>query len=103
LEHLTDWQDTTDPVKQFVQDVEHGETKLVAKRIENNGQSLIKGQDIYSIYKEWATHRGYKAVGLGKFYWELERCGVGKPKRVSEGRVVLWQKACAVDPEAERF
>lgn len=103
LEHLTDWQDTTDPVKQFVQDVEHGETKLVAKRIESNGQCLIKGQDIYSIYKEWATRCGYKTVGLGKFYAELERCGVGKPKRVSEGRAVLWQKAFAVDHEPERF
>lgn len=84
---LQEWQDETDPVKLYFNEVRDGERKIDVDLLPNGG---ILGIKVYDDFKKWAAERSFYAMSHIKFYKELERCGVEKAKKMEQGKVIFW-------------
>lgn len=84
---LQEWQDETDPVKLYFNEVRDGERKIDVDLLPNGG---VLGIKVYDDFKKWASERSFYAMSHIRFYKELERCGVEKAKKMEQGKVIFW-------------
>lgn len=87
---LREWQEETDPVKLYYQEIKEGVRKIEGSKLENGG---IVGVTVYSDFVTWTKENGFYAMSSSRFYKELERCGVQKVKKMKVGKVVFWNEA----------
>lgn len=101
---LTEWQDETDPVKAFVQDVKDGFVTFSDDergfRKEHGSFLAVK---VYSKFDEWARSRNFRPMSIKKFYSELERCGVYTGPKTKNGLTILFKDAEHIHVELSRF
>lgn len=86
---LTEWQDETDPVKAFVQEVSAGQIRFL---IDDEGfkrsEGALLGKKVYKQFVDWARESGFYPMSVKKFYSELERCGVRRGPKSEFGQTV---------------
>ena len=87
---LEDWQESSDPVKLFVQDLIYGVEKadFLLKKV--GEKDYVPGKQLYDKYADWAKTRGFGLMSIATFYGKLAGVLGLKPSRLEFGRAFSW-------------